>query len=209
MKTPMSFRLYLVRHGATLWNESGRAQGRLPGIGLSPTGIAQVQAQAATLRFKGFAAVVSSPLQRALETADILLEGAGIDASVALDESFSEWDIPPWNGLTVPEIEARFPVEFRQLADTPVKLSVPGAETLHGVQARGLKGVQRLRETYPDQAVLVVTHAAIVAAITCGLLAIPLTSYQQLPISNASLTLIEIAGQPVLQLFNWHPSKLE
>jgi broad specificity phosphatase PhoE len=205
----MSFRLYLVRHGATLWNEAGKHQGRLPGIGLSPAGIDQVKTQAETLHFKDFAAVVSSPLQRAFDTAKILLEVTGIDATIVPDESFAEWDIPQWNRLTLSEIEERFPVEYQLLARAPDKLSMSGAETLFDVQTRALKGIQLLQHTYSDEPVLVVTHAAVIAVIVCGLLDMPLSSYRRIPISNASLTLIEIAQQPLLQLFNWHPAKLE
>lgn len=205
----MSFRLYLVRHGATSWNAENRHQGRLPGIGLSPAGIEQVKAQAATWHHADFAAVISSPLQRALDTARLLCDGAGIDAPIVPDASFDEWDIPHWNRLTLPEIEARFPAEHDLFVRTPERLALPGAETLRDVQVRALKGIEALRRTYSNDAVLVVTHAAVLAAAVCGLLGLSLTVYRQIPASNASLTVIEIAQQPMLQLFNWHPSKLE
>ena len=204
----MSFKLYLVRHGSTPWNEENRHQGRLPGIGLSPTGIDQANATAGTLGIADFAALVSSPLQRALDTATILRDRAGIDAPIVTDDAFTEWDIPSWNRLTSAEIAERYPEAHHLLAIAPHELALPGAETLQDVQARALVGVRRLQRATPDASVLVVTHAAVVVAILCGLLELPLSAYRRFPVANASLAMIEIAQQPMLRLFNWRPSKL-
>ena len=197
----MSFKLYLVRHGSTPWNEENRHQGRLPGIVLSPTGVDQVNAQADSLCFTDFAAFVSSPLQRALDTATILQDRAGIDTPIVADDAFIEWNIPPWDRLTSAVIETRFSDEYQLFGVAPHELSLPGAETLYDVQARALSGVRTLQQAHPAASVLV--------AILCGLLDVPLSRYRRFPVGNASLTLIEIAQQPKLQLFNWHPSKLE
>jgi broad specificity phosphatase PhoE len=163
---------------------------------------------AGTLGFTDFAAFVSSPLQRALDTANILQDRAGIDTPIVADEAFTEWSIPPWDRLTFAEIETRFTDEFQRFGVAPHELALPGAETLHDVQVRALDGVGALQRANPNASVLVVTHAAVVAAILCGLLDVPLSAYRRFPIANASLTMIEIAHQPMLQLFNWHPSKL-
>lgn len=204
----MSFKLYLIRHGSTSWNESQRHQGRLPGIGLSPAGIEQVKAQAQWLAVRDFATVVSSPLQRAVESASILLGEWGQETPIALDERFNEWDIPAWNRMTLAEIARSAPEAYALLEMAPQQLALPGAETLHDVQTRTMDGIRDLKANHPDAAVLVVTHAAVVVAAICGLLNIPLSLFRQLPVANASLTIIEVADRPKLRMFNWHPSQL-
>ena len=202
----MSFTLYLVRHGSTPWNEENRHQGRLPGIGLSQTGIEQARSLASSMDITDCAALVSSPLQRAQETAAILRDGVGIQTPIVADDAFDEWDIPTWNQLTSAEIERRYPEVHHLLAIAPDLLVLPGAETLHDVQARAMRGIRPLQQAHPDESVLVVTHAAVIVTILCGLLAVPLSSYRRFPVANASLTVIEITHQPMLQLFNWRPS---
>lgn len=204
----MSFSLYLMRHGATLWNEEQRHQGRLPGIALSPAGVEQVREQACLLQVREYAAIVSSPLQRAIDTTQVLLNEWGKAPAITIDERFNEWDIPVWNRKTLTEIAESDPAGYSILRQTPTLLVLPGAETLYDVQTRVLTGIQHLAATYSNERVLVVTHVAVIVAAICGLLDIPLALYRQFPISNASLTIMEGIERPQLRLFNWHPSQI-
>ena len=72
---------WFLRHGETDWNAQGRSQGRTD-VPLNPTGIAQAQAAAALLRHRGIAAIVSSPLSRARDTADVVAAALGQPVTV-------------------------------------------------------------------------------------------------------------------------------
>jgi probable phosphoglycerate mutase len=95
--------LVIVRHANTEWTESGRHTGRTD-IPLNEAGRAKAAALAPVLRERSFAAVWSSPLRRALETAQL----AGF-ASPVLHDELMEWDYGEYDGLTTPEILERRP----------------------------------------------------------------------------------------------------
>jgi len=204
----MGLKLHLVRHGITQWNKEQRYQGRLPGIGLSVEGRNETVVLGDSLPFKDYAAIVSSPQQRALDTASILKDRLSLNRPVIKDECFDEWNIPIWERLTLTEIEKSFPDSYKVYLSEPSQLKLPGAETLHEVQRRALVGIQCLQKQYPNVTVLVVTHKVVIGAMVCGLLGISLTAYRQLFIDNSSLTIIECLKHPVLRLLNWHPSAL-
>lgn len=204
----MGFTLHLVRHGITQWSEEQRHQGRLPGIGLSMNGRNETAALGDSLPFKDYATIVSSPQQRALDTANILKGSLSLDQPVTKDERFDEWNIPIWEGLTLTEIEKSFPDSYKIYLSNPSQLKLPGAETLYEVQRRALMGIEYFLEQYSNSAVLLVTHSAVIRVVLYALLRIPLASYRQFFILNSSLTVIEFLDRPILQLLNWHPSAL-
>jgi broad specificity phosphatase PhoE len=100
-----------VRHGETDWNLGNRFQGRADPP-LNETGRAQARELAATLAGRSFAAVYSSPLRRAFETAEIVAESHGL-RPVAV-EGLREVDVGAWQGLTRDEVEERFPDQFER-----------------------------------------------------------------------------------------------
>ena len=102
---PIRARFLVVRHGQSLWNIEQRWQGRAD-IELSDHGIAQ--ARAAALKLGGFDFIASSNLRRALDTAHIIAEHHGV-GPVHVDERLRETHVGPWEGLTVHEIEERWP----------------------------------------------------------------------------------------------------
>ena len=201
--------VYFVRHGATQWNREHRHQGRLSGIGLDAQGREQVTDQARALPRRPYVAVVSSPLQRAVETADILRMASGLDAPLVRDSHFDEWAIPPWDRLTFGEIAIRFPDAYETYIRNPDVFSMPSAERLADVRDRALEGLHLLEVTHGASAcVLIVTHAAVISAAVIGVLGAPLALYRKLPVSNASLTVIRTGCEPTLELFNWYPNRL-
>jgi broad specificity phosphatase PhoE len=97
--------LLVIRHGQSLWNVDERWQGRA-NIALSELGVRQAYAAADALG--AFDLIASSQLDRARDTAGIIAERLGI-GPVVVDERIQETDIGPWEGLTRPEIESRWP----------------------------------------------------------------------------------------------------
>ena len=101
--------ILLARHGETEWNREGRFQGHADPP-LNATGRAQAAELAAGLKGVELAAVYSSPLRRALETAELVAAEHGLEP-VAVD-ALREVDVGFWEGLTRPEVEARFPEQL-------------------------------------------------------------------------------------------------
>ncbi len=106
--------ILLARHGETDWNRENRFQGHADPP-LNETGRAQAAELAAALANEPLAAVYSSPLRRAFETAQIVGAPHGLEP-VPVD-ALREVDVGSWQGLTRAEIEERFPEQFARWLD--------------------------------------------------------------------------------------------
>lgn len=148
----------LVRHGETEWSRDGRHTGRTD-MPLTERGEEQARAVGEALRGRSFALVVSSPLQRALETARL----AGFSPEVR--EDLAEWDYGEYEGRTTPEIR-------QQVPDWTIwGYGAPGGETAGQVGARADRVVAELREVDGDA--LVFAHGHLLRVLTARWLALP------------------------------------
>jgi len=151
----MSLRLLLLRHGETAWNRERRYQG-WKDTPLSAAGHQQAEAVARELKEHPFAAVYSSPLQRARETAAPIASAHGLE--VLTDPAFKELAFGEWEGLTLDEARTRDAKLYEGWAKTPHLVSPPGAETLAQARERVLAGLDRLRAGHRDEVVCLVAH---------------------------------------------------
>ncbi|MFJ4210563.1 histidine phosphatase family protein [Paenarthrobacter sp. NPDC089675] len=140
----------LVRHGQTDWNAERRLQGTTD-IPLNETGRAQARDAVATLSGHEWDTIVSSPLGRAAETADIIAEGLGLTVARRVPELI-ERSFGPAEGLQAgPELEAlRVPGGFR------------GGESDEDAAARGLAALEDLAGEFAGKRVLVVSHGTLI-----------------------------------------------
>jgi len=152
--TPL--RLLLVRHGETQFTAQRRYSGR-GDIPLTERGLAQAGAVARRLAAIGrpIDAVVTSPLERCVRTAEIVAAGAPI----AVDDDLVECDFGEWEGLTFADVRSRWPDEVAGwLASTAT--APPGGEALDAVAVRVERAVARLRTNQPSGVVVVVSHVS-------------------------------------------------
>ena len=119
----MALRLLLVRHAETDWNRERRYQGWRD-TPLSESGRGQAEAVARLLAGERLAAVWSSPLARARDTAAAI--AGPQDLPVREAAAFKEMRFGEWEGLTSAEVRARFPVLYQDWRDTPHLVAVPG-----------------------------------------------------------------------------------
>jgi uncharacterized phosphatase len=145
-------RVCFVRHGETDWNLHGRIQGR-EDIALNKTGIEQANLSGEHLKNEHWDVLVSSPLQRAKKTAEIIKEYIDIDNIVDMDE-FVERGYGEASGMTKKEREEAFPDG-----------NIPGVETQAGLSERVMRGLDILAGKYPGKKVLVVAHGGVINAI--------------------------------------------
>ena len=151
--------ILLARHGETDWNRQGRFQGHADPP-LNATGRAQAAELAAELKAVGLAAVYSSPLRRALETAQAVAAEHGLDP-VAVD-ALREVDVGSWQGLTRVEIETQFPEQFARWLDYD-----QGWEDGESYEKMGRRAVAALLElalAHEGERVLAVTHGGPIRA---------------------------------------------
>ena len=151
----MSLRLLLLRHGETAWNRERRYQGWTD-TPLSPEGLLQAEAAARELKEHTFAAVYSSPLRRALDTAAAIAAPHGLE--VETDPAFRELGFGQWEGLTLDEARARDAALYAGWAKTPHLVSPPGGESLVQARERVLGGSSGCAPGIPTQVVCLVAH---------------------------------------------------
>jgi probable phosphoglycerate mutase len=148
-------RLLLLRHGQTELSVQRRYSGR-GNPALTEHGWRQGEAAARYLAERGgIAAVISSPLQRAYDTAATAAKALGLD--VTADDDLIETDFGAWEGLTFAEAAARDPeLHRRWLRDTSTE--PPGGESFDDVMVRVCRARERIIDRYQGATVLVVSH---------------------------------------------------
>ena len=142
----------LVRHGETDWNREHRLQGR-EDIHLNERGRNQARIAAVTLQDRPWDVVVSSPLWRARETAEIIAAHLGLGAIVVMEE-FIQRDYGAASGMLTHDIEQVYP-DGR----------IPGLEDRHRLAERCMAAMRRVVAEFPGRNVVVVAHSAVIKAI--------------------------------------------
>jgi broad specificity phosphatase PhoE len=151
--------ILLARHGETDWNRAGRFQGHADPP-LNETGRAQAGELARALQAEELAAVYSSPLRRALETAEIVAGSHGVEAIPVA--GLREVDVGSWSGLTRAEVEERFPEQFsRWLA---YGQGWDDGETFEEMGRRAVAALLELAVAHEGERVLAVTHGGPIRA---------------------------------------------
>jgi phosphoserine phosphatase len=151
--------ILLARHGETDWNRQGRFQGHADPP-LNATGHAQAAELAAELEGVELAAVYSSPLRRALETAQLVAAEHGLEP-VAVD-ALREVDVGSWQGLTRPEIETRYPEQFARWLD--YDQGWEDGESYEEMGRRAVAALLKLAAAHEGERILVVTHGGPIRA---------------------------------------------
>lgn len=156
----MGATLLLVRHGQSTWNAEGRWQGSADPP-LSDLG--RTQAEAAAPAAAPVDAVVSSDLERARVTAELMAAALGV-GPVGIDAGLRERDVGEFTGLTRAEIEGRFP---GVLASLNASIASDGrfGETPDALNTRVLAALWRVAEAHDGRRVLVVTHGGVVRSL--------------------------------------------
>ncbi|OBG86131.1 histidine phosphatase [Mycobacterium sp. E802] len=183
-------RLVLLRHGQTEYNAGSRMQGQLD-TDLSELGRDQAAAAADVLAKRQPLLIVSSDLRRALDTAVTLGDRAGIPVQV--DKRLRETHLGDWQGLTHQEVDATAPGARLAWRDD-ARWAPHGGESRVDVAERSIPVVAELVAGQPewgldgsDRPVVLVAHGGLIAALTAGLLGLPVDNWPVLGgMGNAS-----------------------
>jgi len=187
-------RILLVRHGETDWNLTGRFQGRSD-VPLNQKGVEQANALASALREESLAAIYSSPLVRAKETAR-LIKVFHPSAPLYEDEGLVEMDLGEFEGIEGPRWAEKH-ADFRKAwRDNPASVTMPGGESLKEVQARAVAALERITQSYPlGSTLLICSHNFVILTILCHALEIPLDRFRELKQGTAALNILYVQGK--------------
>ncbi len=197
-------RLILVRHGETLANREFRYLGARDDL-LSETGRAQALLLADALAILPVAAVYSSPLQRAYQTASPI--AARHSLPVQQVEALREGSFGLWEGLSRAEVLARSSEDARLLQDWEQNpaLAPPDGESFSRVQLRVLALVAQLSQLHVGETIVLVSHVGPIKVLLCAALQAPLSALFQLFLDPATISVIDWREQrPLVRLFNSH-----
>jgi len=176
----------LVRHGVT--PTTGRIlPGRRPGLHLSDEGVKQAENAARRIaKLERVAAIYSSPLERARETARAIAHARRMP--VRIERGLLEIDIGQWAGRKLDDLRKR--PEWDVVQRHPSAFRFPGGESFSEMQARITGALARLVAQHPGRVIVAVSHADPIKAVVSHALGVPLDLFQRIMIGTASITAI-------------------
>lgn len=193
-------RLILVRHGETRWNQENRVLGHTE-IELNEKGRKQAERLALTLKDETLAAIYSSPLRRARETAGEIAHFHGLE--VVTDDDLKEVDAGELDGLTYKEMIERYGDFLKEWIKNDPSLKMPGGESMAELQQRAWPVVERIVRDHPDGVVILVSHSFAILSIICRAIGLNLSHFRRLRLSVASISIINFGERGTsLVLFN-------
>ena len=182
---------HLLRHSEP--TVFGRINGRLPGVGLSVKGCAEIAVMAKRLAEEKIDAIYASPLQRTRETAEILANRLGLP--IQYREDVIELDFGEWTGLTADEV--RKDVRWQMWSSCRSIAAIPGGESWRQVQDRVVHALFDLQQVHPDQSLVIVSHGDVIRAALLFALGMPLDFYSRIEIGLASLSSFRLDGSGI------------
>ena len=158
--------IILVRHGETEWNRREIFRGRAD-IELSDTGAKQAELLARYLSQVGIAAIYSSPLKRALTTAEAIASYHKIDVKTSV--GLIDIDYGKWQGMSQQQVKDTYRELYAEWLKNPHQTKIPGGESLAKVRRRALGVVDRVIGRH-EGAVALVSHRVVNKVLICALL---------------------------------------
>jgi alpha-ribazole phosphatase len=193
-------RLLLVRHGETEYNSSERYWGSTD-VALGPAGLSQAQRLRERLSKENIQAVYSSPLKRAMTTAEAIAGSHNL--KVIPCPEIKEIDFGKIEGLNFKEVNQLYPEVHQMWLEKSPRMAYPGGESLLQLETRVTRFAERLKPHGPDETVLVVAHSGVLRTMICQLLEMEMRHRWSFRVDLASLNIVETYPQgSILTLLN-------
>lgn len=179
-----------IRHGETTCNAAGRQQGQLPGR-LNDLGFQQAQAVAAALPPDHFAALYSSDLHRALQTAQIIAQT--LNLTITPDPRLRERHLGLAQGLTLAQFQEQHPDEYARFRSHDPDYVIPQGESLRQRHQRVVVAVNDIAQRHAAQNILIITHGGTLDCLLRRALSLPINAPRCYSLYNASLNVFTIS----------------
>lgn len=178
--------LLLIRHGENDYVKTGKMAGRIPGVHLNEKGQKQARALADALTHIPLKAVYSSPLERAMETAQPIAESHKL--TILQEPDLMDTDIGKWQGKSLKML--RLTKVWKIVQNSPSRFRFPEGESFVEAQTRYVGTLERIIQKHhkPQDVVAVVFHADPIKLAVAHFLGMPLDHFQRLSCDTGSLT---------------------
>jgi broad specificity phosphatase PhoE len=182
-------KLILVRHGETHWNKNGLVQGGDSDIELNDTGLEQARKIAAFLNNEPIIAIFSSPLQRAVATAEVIASQHQLP--VEIDQGLKELRVGDLEGMSIANLRTTFSRFLLQWWQDGEAMKLPNGESLVDLQQRAWKVIEGLLEKHKDGTAVVVSHYFVTLAIILKALNLPLDCLTKFKLDLGGVSILE------------------
>lgn len=183
---------HLLRHGEH--GLLGRVlAGRMPGVGMTERGRAEIASQAERLAAEKIAAIYASPLQRTRESAEIVAARLGLP--IEFRDDLIELDFGEWTGATFDSIRAD--PRWQAWSTQRSLAAIPGGESMRAVQQRVVAALLELNERHPHETVVLVSHGDVIRSVLLFALGMPLDLYNRIEVGQGSISTINIGASGI------------
>ena len=180
-------KIFLVRHGSTLWNQELRYQGQTD-IELSEQGREQAALAADYLKGQNIQALYCSDLRRCIQTAKII--GDSVELEAIIEPRFREISFGIWEGLTYAEAKARYPELVRQRIKNTLNFQIPRGESLYQGMERAWEAWEEILPK-PHDPVAIITHGGIIKVLLHKAGVMTIDEFWGVEIKPASITMLD------------------
>lgn len=185
----MSLKLYFLRHGETIYSQTGGYCGNLD-PDLTPEGMLMVEELATAYQSISWQAVFVSPMKRTIATARPLCTAIGLE--MQLREGLKEINYGAWEGQTNAYVKEKYREDYVRWLTEPAWNPPTGGETAVEIASRASLVVNEIQRNYTDGNVLIVSHKATIRVILCSLMGIDLGRYRdRIDMPAASISIVE------------------
>ncbi len=204
----MTTRVVIVRHGQSSYNTERRIQGRSDASVLTQTGHEDAQKVGAALSNLKFAAVYTSPLQRAKQSAEVIVNSFATATPLTPTDRLLEIDLPLWEGLLVQDVKEKFPEDYHDWHNHPDEFAMqvpqPQGSREHfpviAIYEQARQFWQEILPLHEGETILLVGHNGINRALISTALEMSPSRYHSIQQSNCAISLLNFSGrlgQPV------------
>jgi broad specificity phosphatase PhoE len=192
-------KLILARHGETMWNVEKVFRGRAD-VNLDEVGIKQAELLGKYLSNWELEAIYSSPVKRALDTANIVARDQKVAVRIA--EGLIDFDFGEWQSLPEQEVKRLYPAILNEWQSNPHKVKMPGGESLEDVRMRAVEVVSDVLSKHQGN-VLLVSHRVVIKVLICYLLGLDNSHFRNISQDVGGITIFNYAdGRFVLTRHN-------
>jgi probable phosphomutase (TIGR03848 family) len=182
--------LLLIRHGENDYLVKNKLPGHLPGVHLNERGCEQALELAQTLSRLPIKAIYSSPLERAIETAEPLAQSLGLE--IQLRPDLTDIDVGEWEGRSW-KVLGRTGL-WKMIQQTPSRFQFPGGETFVKAQERVVHVLDAIANLHADEMIAVIFHADPIKLAVAHYVGLSLDKFQRLSAHTGSVTILKMDG---------------
>jgi broad specificity phosphatase PhoE len=176
--------IMLIRHGDTDWNVEEIFRGRVD-VELNEIGVKQAELLAKHLTDERIVAIYSSPLKRALKTAETIAKPHSIDATIAPE--LIDFDYGEWQGLSHDTVKEKYKALYDEWLNNPHLVKMPKGESLDDVRERAFSLVEKVVAQH-EGTVALVSHRVVGKVVICALLGLDNSHFWNIRLDTCGVT---------------------